>query len=474
MGKVIQYARDTLTSLVSGLGTMRDKSATTGYIAYIPNPAELSAIFRSSWLARKIVTIPALDATRKWRNWQAEYDVIELIEAEERRLDVQRKILQAKTKARLFGGAAIYIGTGDPDPLQPLEPERISKEGILFLHVMERKDLSAGDIDRDPESAYYGEPAWYNLKQNDAVQEIKIHPSRLVRFVGEPILDDYAKNVGMWGDGDSVLTSCIETIKQTDSVVANVASLIFEAKIDVVRVPDLMNSLTDREYESRLLNRFSLAMTAKGINGTLLLDKEEEYETKSPSLAQLPEIISKFTELCSGAADIPATRLLGQSPGGMNATGESDLRNYYDRIQSMQELELTPAMAVLDECIIRSATGARDESIYYVWAPLWQITDKERADIGKLDADMINVLNTTGLFPEEAIANAAINLLTEHGVLPGFDDAVEEAGGLPDYDALAEEEAQRTMAELAMKKGVEPAKPDAGGQKPNGAAATKA
>jgi hypothetical protein len=460
MGKVIQYARDTLTSLVSGLGTQRDKSNTTGYIAYIPNPAELSTVYRTSWLARKIVTIPALDATRKWRNWQADYDTIELLEKEERRIDVQRKILQAKTKARLFGSAAIYIGTGDGNPQMPLEPERIGKEGILFLHVMERKDLNAGDIERDPESPYYGQPAWYSLHRADEAKEIKIHPSRLVRFVGEPVLDEYAKNAA-WGDGDSVLTSCLEVIRQTDSVVANVASLVFEAKIDVVRVPDMMNSLTDPEYESRLMNRFALAMTAKGINGTLLLDKEEEYDTKSPSLAQLPEIISKFTELCSGAADIPATRLLGQSPSGMNSTGESDLRNYYDRVQSIQELELTPQMAVLDECIIRSATGARDESIYYVWAPLWQITDKEKADIGKLDVEMIKVLNETGLYPEEAVANAGINLLTEHGTLPGFDDAVDEAGGLPDYDALAQEEAERTMAELAMKKGVDPSAPPA-------------
>ena len=109
-----------------------------------------------------------------------------------------------------------------------------------------------------------------------------------------------------------------------------------------------MANLTEPEFANRLLERFSLASTAKGINGTLLLDKEEEYEVKSPSLGNLSEVITRFLEIVSGAADIPVTRLLGQSPGGHpHSTGEGDLRNYYDRVQAMQELEIGPAISIL-------------------------------------------------------------------------------------------------------------------------------
>ena len=38
-----------------------------------------------------------------------------------------------------------------------------------------------------------------------------------------------------------------------------------------------------------------------------------------------------------------------------------------------------------------------------------------------------------------------MNFLTEHAILPGFDDEVEEAGGLPDYEAIAEEEANAAI-----------------------------
>ena len=84
---------------------------------------ELSNAYRGAWLPRKIIDIPPLDATRRWRGWQASKEQIEKLEAEEKRLDVRRKVKQAMTRARLFGGAAIYIGTGDRDTSLPLDPE---------------------------------------------------------------------------------------------------------------------------------------------------------------------------------------------------------------------------------------------------------------------------------------------------------------------------------------------------------------
>jgi hypothetical protein len=135
----------------------------------------------------------------------------------------------------------------------------------------------------------------------------------------------------------------------------------------------------------------------------------------------------------------------------MNATGESDLRNYYDRISSIQTLEIDPATAILTECLIRSATGARDAAIHYIWASLWQTTDKERADIGKTNAETISTLYNTNLFPPEALAKAAMNMLIENSVMPGLDEEVEDAGGLPDYEAELEKEQAATIAAAQAK-----------------------
>lgn len=442
MGNVITRLRDSLTSMTSRMGTDRDKAATVFYTQPLVPDEQLIAAYRGSWLPRKIVDIPALDSCRKWRNWQAEEAAIEKIEAEEKRLNVKGKVLEAMKKARLFGGAALYIGTGDSDPSKPLNVERIGVGGIRSLTVILRKHLTAGEIERDPESDLYGKPKSYTLQDRYGRQVI-IHPSRLVLFNGAMVPDDdYSAQQG-WGE--SVLTATLDAIKNADSTAGNIASLVFEAKIDIIKVPQFSQNIGNSAYEDAVLRRYSLANTIKGINGTLILDSEEEYESKSASLGGLTDILMAFMQIVSGAADIPVTRLLGQSPAGMNSTGTSDMKNYHDRIQSMQELELSPAMFTLDECLIRSAVGSRDPGVHYVWAPLEQMSEKEKADIFKTKADaarqLVGSSDGQEIIPREALSDALVNSLIEDGSLPGLETAIEEYGRLSEQEETEEEKA---------------------------------
>ena len=65
---------DTLKSLVTGRGTSKDKSVSQSFVMNVLSDAELNAMHRSDWLARKIVDIVPHDMTREWREWQAEKD----------------------------------------------------------------------------------------------------------------------------------------------------------------------------------------------------------------------------------------------------------------------------------------------------------------------------------------------------------------------------------------------------------------
>lgn len=451
MGNIITLARDSLTSLVSRMGTDRDKAATTFYAHSVLSDEQLVAAYSTAWLPRKIVDIPALDACRKWRDWQAKKPQIEAIEEEEQRLNVKGKVLEAMKKARLFGGAALYIGTGDQDPAKPLEVDRIKKGGLRYLNVMPRRQLSAGEIERDPESEWYGKPKGYTLSGANGMQ-IKIHPSRLVIFTGAMPADEEISANPYQGWGDSILQSTLDAIKNADSTAGNIASLVFEAKVDIIRLPNFMASLGNEEYKRKILERYTLANTSKGINGTLLLDKEEEYESKTAQLTGLPDVLMAFLQIVAGAADIPVTRLLGQSPAGMNSTGTADMKNYHDRIQSTQELEIQPAMRRLDACLERSA-GVVDPDVYYQWAPLEQMSEKERAEIFKTTADAARTIVGTGagqeIIPREAVSDALVNRLVEDGVLPGLDAAMETYGTLSEQEPSEEEIAAAAATQAA-------------------------
>ncbi|RVK97527.1 DUF1073 domain-containing protein [Sinorhizobium meliloti] len=464
MANIIAFVRDSLTNMVACLGTSRDKAAANVYSMPMLTDEELLNAYRGAWLPKKIVDIPAFDSIRAWRDWQAKKPQIEAIEAEEKRLNVMGKLLETRIKARLWGGAALVIGTGDQGLTAPLDVERIGKGGLKYLTVMTRRHLTAGKIDRDPASEWYGKPKIYQLNSADGAQ-VEIHPSRLVIFNGSQQPDEDIVTSTYAGWGDSVLLSVVDAIKQADGTAANIASLVFEAKVNVIRIPDFMQNLGNAEYRAKILERYTLAATAKGINGDLLLDKEEEYEQKTASFATLPEVLMSFLQIVSGAADIPATRLLGQSPAGMNATGESDLRNYYDRLQAMQTVEMTPAMARLDECIIRSALGSRDPDIYYEWAPLWGMSEKEKADVFKTKADAARQLVGSGtgqeIIPRDAVSDALVNTFIEDGSLPGLDAAIEEYGKLSEQEPEEEEVAAAAAAQQAQQTPVVQRKPTA-------------
>ena len=177
---------DTLQNLVSGLFTAKDKASADTFVFAQLSPMELEAAYRGGGFARKIVDIPPFDMTRAWRNWQAEGPQIEAIEAEEKRLDIRRKVKRAMQLARVWGGAAIIIGYGDADPSQPA-PKTIGRGGIKFLTVVPRRELSTGEIDRDPMSPFYGEPTKYVIASQTS-GSVDIHPSRVIRFVGAAYL----------------------------------------------------------------------------------------------------------------------------------------------------------------------------------------------------------------------------------------------------------------------------------------------
>ena len=442
MGEVITIG-DGLANALSGLNTERDKAAHSYYAEPTIDAMELVNAYRGSWMARKIVDIPALDSCRNWRAWQASQDQIELIEAEEKRLNVRGKVLEARKKARLFGGAAVYADFGD-DASKPLDVSRVAKGGIRFLTVFTPRQLVPGEIETDPMSEFFGMPRDFTIA-GGATGQATIHPSRLTTFYGNDLPDrDITSSAFGWGD--SVLIAVMSAVKQAESASANINSLIYEANVDVVSIEGLAEILKLPGGEDKVRDLLKMNLDAKSNLRALVLDAKNTYQRKAVSFASLPDLMDRFDQHAAGAADIPMTRFMGMSPGGLSSTGESDLRNYYDRVSAGQTLEMGPAMMRLDEALIRSGTGARDPGIHYDWNPLWQLSETDKATIFKTKADAARTIAGTGgtsepLMPIEALSDALVNELIEDGSLAGLEGAMEEYGKLSEQDDEGEDEA---------------------------------
>lgn len=437
---------DTFQSFLAGFGVPgRDKSISMQPTLSVLSVDQLHALYRGDWLSRKIVDVPPSDATRAWRVWNADKKDVKKLENAERALGLQRKIELAMCRARLLGGAAIILGTDDGDFDTVLDYKKIKKGGLKFAHVVGRYNITAGPLIKDVTSPWYGEPTHYlrtnivsvgtwekELKpppQTSALgkmpgEQMLIHPSRVLRFIGHEY-PDMEMAPDSWGD--SVLQTIYDAIRDAGLTSSSVAGMIAEAKLDIIKVNGLQNSLSTVEGSAKMTKRFMYTNAAKSIINSVLIDKEEDWQCRQINTSNLDKLLGMYFMLACGAADIPATRVLGKSPDGMNSTGDSDSRNYYDRLSSDQNVKMRPIMTRLDEVLIRSVLGARPEEIDYTWNPLWQLSEQEKAEIAQKKSQAFMVDVQSAMVPMSALARGRQNQLIEDDFYPGLEQALEEA-----------------------------------------------
>lgn len=452
---------DRLQNLISGLGTSKDKKIANVYALTLVDPQQLNAMHRSDWMARKVVDVIPDDMTREWREWKADEAVVEAIEKVERapQINIQAKVNEAMQLARLRGGAVLVLGVDSGRPSDELVLERVGKDALKYVHVLGRDQVSYTDIMRDVTSPYYGEPAMWRVNGSNG-QQVDIHPSRVIRFVGAPILDKALAETEVWGD--SVLQIVYDALQNAASSQEHTASLIPEAKTDVIYMPGLSEVLKSPVTTQRLTDRFTYANTMKSMFNMLLLEgngaggdnsQGEKWEQKTINFSQFPELLRQYLQVAAGAADIPLVRFLQDAPSGLGSNGEVTLKTYYDKISADQRNKLSPALWRFDEVCIRSATGKRDPAIYYEWAPLYTQTEKERAEVFKINAEaarsIVGTVAGQELIIREAVSKALISRIEEDGNLPGLAAAVEEYGLIEEQEPSEEELAAAAAAQRA-------------------------
>jgi uncharacterized protein len=449
---VTGYMLDGLANLMSGSGTTLDARTNNRWLRNIINEYETENAYRGSWLMRKIIDLPAYDQTRAWRDWQASGDQIEKLEDEEERLRVKEKIRIGIIMGRL-GGGALIMGTGDTlgnggDLTTPLDPTKITVGGLRYLFAASRFMLKPGELITDPADDDFGEPELFELTLPGAAKSIDVHHSRMLIFKGQFTGMLTARNRGQldyWGD--SVISSVMEAVNNATTAQNEFAALIAQAKIDVYMIPDLMQKVGQPDYEARFMRRLQLADQGKSNHRALIMDANEKWEQRQLTLSGMSDLMRAFIAIVAGAADIPATRLLGKSPDGMNATGDSDQSNYEQMIKTKQENDLRPILEKLDNVLIPSALGQQpnakpasaanddsdtddvdeDEDVYWEFAPLSVLGESDQAEIEFKESQTLKNLFDTGMFQDEALEEAFSNRMIESDRWPGYEKARKEA-----------------------------------------------
>jgi len=235
-------------------------------------------------------------------------------------------------------------------------------------------------------------------------QSVKIHHSRVLRFIGRelPHMETAAENY--WGASE--LEHIWDELQKRSATSANIAQLIFQANITTLKMGNLGEHVAfgDDKMRANLIQALASENRLRTSYGLQVMSAEDSLENHSYSFGGLAEIYEQFMMDMAGAAEIPATKLFGRSPQGMNSTGEMDLRNYYDMIAQMQERHLRPALEKLLPVMAISCWGYVPEDLEIVFEPVMTTSPAERAElVQKLSSDVIEAFKCGLLNQRQAL-----------------------------------------------------------------------
>lgn len=391
-------------------------------------------------LIRACVGTVADDMTREWIELRREGegaaddgDLLPRLSAKLEQLRAQDVFHEAVELAGYEGGALVFLDTGEKGEAlaAPLNVSPHSAElragSALRLVAVDPVNVFPGDYNSlDPLAVDYFRPtSWWVLGR-------KVHASRLLRVVGNevPVLLRPAYNFL----GIPQAQILWDYVLHFQDCRAAAARLLTKFSLTVFKT-QMFNGIQFGSAEaSQLDSRIRYLVQNMSNDGVLAVDKESEDVIKVETpLGGVTDIVRQALEFLAAVNRTPAVKLLGISPSGFNATGESDIRNYYDHIRSMQEKMLRGPLKTLLDCLQLVTTGDIDSTISFDFRPLGEEDRAALATMQKTRADTVAVYLDRGVVSQEEARKALADDPNS-----GFSDIdVDELPPLPDAELAA-------------------------------------
>lgn len=432
----------------------------------------LNSLYRENWVVQNVIGIIPDDMTRQWfALGGANPERMGTLEAVQQCVHLRECVNRGLRWGRLYGGAAGIIRIRGQETMldRPLDVDAVLPGAFQGLYVVDRW------CGITPESGLVfdsGEdvPEFYAFSSPEGGEAVRVHHSRVIRFIGRelPPLERQAEQY--WGESE--VEALYHEVVKHDNVAANMAALTFRANVDTMEVESLdqLFSLGSAAQQRRFWDVMQAQSVMRSNFGMQLVNRGDQIHNTQYTFTGLQEVYDSMCLDLAGASRIPVTKLFGRSPAGMNATGESDLRNYYDYIDTQRESVLRPILERLLPVACMSAWGERPDGMDIIFPPLWTPSAKEIAEISEKKAAAVKDVFQAGLIRADTAMKELKAMSEETGMFSNIsDEEIAAAKGKTYQDVTA---LRDPLAGLGYESGV---KPDAiGGKSGAGAGASEA
>lgn len=413
LGHNAKARMDGWSNVLTGLGYYGRDKRLGAVVTVAPHltEVELSELYSGDGLARRICELPANEQTRKWISVTSDDDaetgkkVLQSLQE----LNAQAAVREAIVWARLYGGAVIILGADDGRrPFEPLKENRL--RSLNWLTVLDRHALEVKSTYDHPGRAKHGQAEVYEILSSSTVsasipvEDRLIHESRVLRFDGP--LTSRLRRMANQGWNDSVFTAIYAQLRDVGSAYGGIAHLLNDFSQAVFKIKGLAD-LMERGESKVVLARLQALDLARSVVRAVAIDEDEDFERKATPTGGLPELADRIVSMLSAVTGIPVTLLMGQAPSGLNATGDSDIRLFYDNISAQQESALRPRLEKLLRYLFlakQGPAGGREPSNWsFAFNPLSQLTELEQAGLRNKQAQTDQVYISEGVVAAEEV-----------------------------------------------------------------------
>lgn len=301
------------------------------------------------------------------------------------------------------GGCLVYIDVGELDdeekktPLY-LDAATFKKGSFRGLRIIEPINLYPGRYDTlDPTSEDYFNPeTWFVLGKEYHRSHFLYFAQNEVPLILKPLYNFF---------GISLAQQVLEYVQNFTENRRSAQRLLNKFSLTIWRT-DMSQFLSGGDCNS-LTQRVKYFNAQRSNDGTVLLDKEtEEMEQINTPLSGVTDIVSMSLDLAPVILGISKDKYFGDLPKGLNASSEGTNRIYYDKIQSLNEKICYDNVEKVLKILQLNRYGEIDDNISFQFAPLWEMDERERAEINKVKADTVAVYLDRGALSAEEVRGA--------------------------------------------------------------------
>lgn len=404
------------------------------------NYALLNSLYRTNWVVQNVVGLMVDDMLREWYKLKGNItpEAQAALAKVERDTRIRDRLNEGLRWGRLYGGAAgLILVRGQEDLSKPLDLDMVYPGSFRGLYILDRwmgitatngLVLEAGDP----------VPEYYAITDAEGHTAARVHHSRVIRFTGRelPMVERMAEMY--WGESE--IEALYEEVVAHDNVSANMVALTFQANVNTMEVKGLeqLFGIGSGQAQRRFWNVMQAQSVLRSNFGTQLVEQGTKLTNTQYTFTGLQEVYESMCLNLCGASHYPMTKLFGRSPAGMDATGESDLKNYYDYVDSQREAKLRPALQKLLPVLAMSAWGFVPDDLDFSFPPLWTPTAMETAEITLKKAQAIRDTFQAGLIRADTAQKELKKLEEETGMFGNLaDEEIAENAGKTYQDVTA-------------------------------------